>query len=163
MSGGIRKLIGPAKSHLEQCIEESENLLKTKVTAESDFNGEEGEAEYFINRLSTNSLLLERCNKDWSNILKDEKGEVKATEESEYARATEGENNFIELMLTANDTIARLKGRITLISRKREGVDHLKTVTSAQHELQPIIEHATHEITRVANQSTLTLTSTSVS
>ena len=156
-------MIGPAKSRLEQCIEESENLLKTKVTAESDFDGEEGEAEYFINRLSTNSLLLERCNKDRSNILKDAKGEVKATEEREYARATEGENSFIELILTANDTIARLKGRITLISRKREGVDHLKAVTSAQHELQPIIEHATHEITRVANQSTLTLTSTSVS
>ena len=85
MSGGIRKLIGPAKSRLEQCIEESENLLKTKVTAESDFDGEEGEAEYFINRLSTNSLLLERCNKDWSNILKDAKGEMKATKEREYA------------------------------------------------------------------------------
>ena len=85
MSGGIRKLIGPAKSRLEQCIEESENLLKTKVMAESDLDGEEGEAEYFINRLSTNSLLLERCNKDWANILKDAKGEVKATEEREYA------------------------------------------------------------------------------
>ena len=142
MSGGIRKLIGPAKPRLEQCIEESENLLKTKVTA-----------EYFINRLSTNSLLLERCNKDWLNILKDAKGEVKATEECEYARATEGENSFIELKLTTNDTIARLKGRITLILRKREGVDRLKAVTSAQHELQPIIEHATREIARVANQS----------
>ena len=148
---------------LEQCIEESENLLKTKVTAESDLDGEEGEAEYFINRLSTNSLLLERCNKYWSNILKDVKGEVKATEEREYAQATEGKNNFIELMLTANDTIARLKGRITMILRKREGVDRLKAVTSAQHELQPIIEHATSEITRVANRSTLTMTSTSVS
>ena len=61
MSGGIWKLIGPAKSRLEQCIKESENLLKTKVRAESDFDGEEVEAEYFINRLSTNSLLLERC------------------------------------------------------------------------------------------------------
>ena len=151
MSGGIRKLIGPAKSRLEQCIEESENLLKTKVTAESDLDGEEGEAKYFINRLSTNSLLLERCNKDWSNILKDAKGEVKATEEHEYTRATKGENSFIELMLTANDTIARLKGRITLILRNREGVDCFKAVTSAQHELQPIIEHAMREITRVAN------------
>ena len=98
MSGGIRKLIGPAKSRLERCIEESENLLRTKVTAKSDFDGEESEAEYFINRLSTNSLLLERCNKDWSNILKDAtlKGEAKATEEREYARATEGEGSFIE-------------------------------------------------------------------
>ena len=54
-----------------------------------------------------------------------------------------------------------MKARVTLISRKREGVDHLRAVTSAQNELQPIIEHATGEITCVANQSTMTLTSTS--
>ena len=94
MSGGIRKLIGPAKSRLEQCIEDAENLLKVRVTTDSDFDGEESDAEYFINRLSTNSLLLERCNKDWSNILKDLKGEAKANEEREYARATEGEKNL---------------------------------------------------------------------
>ena len=161
MSGGIRKLIGPAKSRLEQCIEDAENLLKVRVTTDSDFDGEESDAEYFINRLSTNSLLLERCNKDWSNILKDSKGEAKANEEREYARATEGENSFIELMLTANDMIARLKARVTLISQKREGVDRSRVVTSTQNELQPIIEHATREIARVANQSTATLTSTS--
>ena len=111
----------------------------------SDFDGEESDAEYFINKLSANSLLLERCNKDWSNILKDSKGEAKANEELEYAKAMEGENSFIELMLTANDTIARLKARVTLISRKREGIDRLRAVTSAQNELQPIIEHAIHE------------------
>ena len=65
-------------------------------------------------------------------------------------------------MLTANDMIARLKARVTLISRKREGVDRSRVVTSTQNELQPIIEHATREITRVANQSTATLTSTSI-
>ena len=85
MSGGIRRLIGPTKSRLEQCIEQAEALLKTKVTVESDLDGEESEADYFINRLSTNSLLLERCNKDWSNVIKDPKGEGKATEEQEYA------------------------------------------------------------------------------
>ena len=161
MSGGIRKLIGPAKSRLQQCIEDAENLLRVRVTTDSDFDGEESDAKYFINRLSTNGLLLERCNKDWSNILKDLKGEAKASEEREYAKATEGENSFIELMLTANDMIARLKARVTLISRKREGVGRVRAETSAQNELQPIIEHATREITRVANQSTMTLTSTS--
>ena len=144
-------MIGPAKSRLEQYIEESENLLKTKVMTEPDFNGKEGEAKYFSNRLSTNSLLLEQCNKDCPNILKDMKGEVKATEERENAQETEGENNFIEFMLTANDMIARLKGRVTLISRKGEGVNYLKAVTSTQHELQPTIEHATSKITHVAN------------
>ena len=64
MSEGIRRLIGPAKFRLEQCIEQAEALLKTKVTAESDLDGEESEGDYFINKLSTNSLLLERCNRD---------------------------------------------------------------------------------------------------
>ena len=132
-------MIGPAKSRLEQCIEQAEALLKTKVTAESDLDGEESEADYFINRLSTNSLLLKRCNRDWSNVIKDTKGEGKATEEQEYTRATEGEDSFIELMLTTNDTIATLKARVTLISRKRESNDHLRAVTSTQNELQPII------------------------
>ena len=136
-------------------------MLKVRVTTDSDFDGEESDAEYFIKRLSTNGLLLERCNKDWSNILKDLKGEAKASKEREYAKATEGENSFIELILTANDTIARLKARVTLISRKREGIDRVRAETSVQNELQPIIEHATREITRVANQSTMTLTSTS--
>ena len=84
MSGGIRRLIGPAKSRLEQCIEQVEASLKTKVTAESDLDGEESEADYFIYRLSMDSLLLERCNRDWSNVIKDTKGEGKATEEREY-------------------------------------------------------------------------------
>ena len=143
MSGGIPRLIGPAKSRLEQCIEQAEALLKTKVTAESDLDGEESKVDYFIDRLSMNSLLLERCNRHWSNIIKDTKGEGKATEEQEYARATEGEDSFIELMLTANDTIARLKARVTLIMRKRESNDCLRVVTSTQNELQPIIEQAT--------------------
>ena len=58
-----------------QCIEQAEVLLKTKVMAESDLDGEESNTDYFINRLSTNSLLLERCNRDWSNVIKDTKGE----------------------------------------------------------------------------------------
>ena len=89
MSGGIRTLIGPAKYRLEQCIEQAEALLKTKVTVESDLDEEESEADYFINRISINSLLLDRCNGDWSNIIKDTKGEGKATKERKYARVTE--------------------------------------------------------------------------
>ena len=68
----------------------------------------------------------------------------------------EGEDSFVELMLTTSDTIARLKAKVTLIWRKRESNDRLRAVTSTQNELQPIIEQATREITRVANQSTLT-------
>ena len=59
-------------------------------------------------------------------------------------------------MLTAKDTIARLKARVTLISRKRESNDPLRGMTSIQYESKPIIEQATQEITHVTNQSTLT-------
>ena len=79
------------------------------------------------------------------NILKDTKGEVKATKEHEYAQKQPREK--IEFMLTANDyMIARLKGRAILILRKWESVDCLSAVTSTQHELQPVIEHVTWEI-----------------
>ena len=50
-------------------------------------------------------------------------------------------------MLTANDMIARLKARVTLILQKREGVDRSRVVTSTQNKLQPIIEHATRNNT----------------
>ena len=153
MFGGIQRLIGLANSQLEQFIEQAEALLKTKVTVESDLDGEVSEADYFINRLSTNSLLLERCNRDWSNVIEDTKGEGKAIKECEYAQATEGEDSFIELMLTANDMIARPKARVMLISRKRESNDRIRAVTSTQNELQPIIEQIT-QITCVTNQST---------
>ena len=92
MSEGIRKLIVSAKSQLQQCIEDAENLLKVRVMTDSDFDREESDAKYFMNRLSTNGLLLERYNQDWSNILKDLKGEAKANEKREYAKAMEGEN-----------------------------------------------------------------------
>ena len=39
MSGGIQKLIGPAKFCLEQCMEWAEGLLKTKAIIESDLDG----------------------------------------------------------------------------------------------------------------------------
>ena len=77
--------------------------------------------------------------KNWLNVIKDAKGEGKAAEECEYARVTEGEDSFIELMLAANDTIARLKAQVTLISRKRESNDRLRAMTLTQSELQPII------------------------
>ena len=52
-------MIGSVKSQLEQRIEQAEGLLKIKVMAESDLDKEESEADYLINRLSINSLLLE--------------------------------------------------------------------------------------------------------
>ena len=44
------------------------------------------DAETLINRLTLSVSMLERCNKDWIGIMKDLKGEAKATNEKEYAR-----------------------------------------------------------------------------
>jgi len=38
-----------------------------------------------MNRFTTNVILLENCNKDWSNVMEEVKDEVKAKEEKEYA------------------------------------------------------------------------------
>ena len=52
-----------------------------------------------------------------------------------------------EVMLVANDTLARLKARITLISRKREQAFRLRPLTSSsQEQLQPIVEQATRAV-----------------
>ena len=80
MSGPIQKLIGPAKSHVQQTIEEAEALLDT-VPDEKEFKGNEMRVETLINRLSSHVLMLERCNKDWTVVLNNTKGEsVKTTE-----------------------------------------------------------------------------------
>ena len=67
MLGLIRKLIGPAKSRLQWYIESAIGLLEKKPI-ETELDEEEGEAEDFANRISSNIALLEKCNKDWSNI-----------------------------------------------------------------------------------------------
>ena len=121
MSGPIRRLIGPTKSRLLQYVESVSGLLEKKPV-ETELDEEESEAEDFANRISSNITLLEKCNKDWSNILKELKGDAKVTEESEYKRVADGEDGFIEVLLVATEVLARLKARITIISRKREQV-----------------------------------------
>ena len=117
MSGPIRRLIGPTKSRLLQYVESASGLLEKKPV-ETELDKEESEAEDFANRISSNIALLEKCNRDWSNILKELKDDAKITEESEYTR--DGEDGFIEVLLVATEVLARLKARITIISRKRE-------------------------------------------
>ncbi|XP_065891574.1 uncharacterized protein [Dysidea avara] len=158
MSGPIRKIIGPAKARLQQYIESANGLLENKPK-EQELDEYESEVEDFLNRLTTNVSLLEKCNKDWSNVLKEAKGDAKATEEKEYSRATDGETGFIELMFAANEVISRLKARVTLISRKREQANYQKMLTSTQTNLQPIIDHATVQATREVQAATLTSSS----
>jgi len=56
-----------------------------KKSDEMKFDEEESEAEDFVNRISCNIVLLEKCYKDWSSILRETKGDAKVAEERKYA------------------------------------------------------------------------------
>ena len=115
MSGPIRNLIGPVKFYVQRAIEEANALLETELDVE-DLDKEEMDVESLINKLTSNISMLERCNKDWTRIMKDLKGEAKATDEKEYARAAEGGGGFIEAIIVGNKVVARLKAKIKFIS-----------------------------------------------
>ena len=85
MSGPIRKLIGPARTQLRGYYNEVDKLLSSPVREEM-MEDEELISEELIKCMNTNVNLLERCNRDWMNLLKDLLGESKATEENEYDR-----------------------------------------------------------------------------
>ena len=84
MSGLIRKLIGQAKSQLLRYIEMVNGLMERRPI-ETALDEEESEAEVFANRISTTIALLEKCNDDWSKILKKLKDDAKVTKECKYA------------------------------------------------------------------------------
>jgi len=132
--GPVQKILGPARARLEQYIESANSLLEVKPN-KHDLDKHESEVEDYLNRLATNILLLEKCNKGWSNIIKEVKGEAKANKEKEYARTTMDKTGFIELMFTANEVISRLKARGTLISRKREQANYQRMLTLTQAKL----------------------------
>ena len=52
--------------------------VETELDVE-DLAKEEMDVESLINKLTINISMLERCNKDWTGIMKDLKGEAKAT------------------------------------------------------------------------------------
>jgi len=120
MSGPIQKLIGPAKFHVHRAIEEANAFLETKLNG--DLDKEEMDAESLINRLTTNISMLERCNKDWTSVMKDLKGEAKAANEKEYMRVAEGDEGFIEAIIIGNEVVTRLRAKIIFISRKRNKI-----------------------------------------
>ena len=155
MSGPIRKLIGPAKSHVQRAIKEANALLDNKLD-EEDLDKEEMDVESLINKLTINISILKRCNKDWTGIMKDLKGKAKATDEKEYAHAAEGVKGFIEAVIIGNEVVARLKARITFISQKRDKVNleasRVSTLTSSQASM---IEHAAVQASRAAVQESL--------
>jgi len=110
MSGPIRKLVGPARARLQNYIEEASSILLGSL---DDKNAEEEEIrlDELVIRIKTTCGILERCNTDWSNLLKDLKGEEKAKEEKEFQRFTEGGDGYLEVFLDANETVSRLESR----------------------------------------------------
>ena len=89
-------MIGPAKVCLQQYVESANSLLENKPK-------EQELDEYEIFLVGSQHFVAWKCNKDWSNILKEAKGDAKVNEEKEYSRATDGENGFIEVMFIANE------------------------------------------------------------
>ena len=86
----------------------------------SDLEKEETELEDLIQRLSMNIALLERCNKEWTTLLNELKGDEKLKEEKEYVWAADGDDGIVELILDSNETVARLQGRLAQVLRKQE-------------------------------------------
>ena len=64
--------------------------------------------ERLIECMATNISLLERCNRDWADLLKGLSGEERAMEETEYNQVADGTEGFVEVMLNANEAIAQL-------------------------------------------------------
>jgi len=89
MSGPIRQLIGPTKTQLKRYLEEASTLLASMVD-EKTLEDDKLRLEEVIARITSSVSLLERCNRDWTNVLKDLKGDDKAKEEKEYHRLANG-------------------------------------------------------------------------
>ena len=64
-----------------RAIEEANTLLDMPL--DEDFAKDKVVTETLINRLTTNISMLERCNKDWTGVLMDLKGEAKSNDEKE--------------------------------------------------------------------------------
>ena len=70
----------------------------------------------YLNSIS----LLERCNSDWSNVLKDLKGDERIKEEKELQKMADGSDGYVELILDAGEHVARLQTKSKIISREQE-------------------------------------------
>ena len=81
MSGPTRKLIGPAKTRLQGYFHKSNKLSSSPVWEENN----ELMSEDLLGHMNTNVNLLERCNHDWVNLLKDLSGETKTVKDTEYS------------------------------------------------------------------------------
>ena len=152
MSGHVRKLIGPSKAQLQGYCDEANKLLSSPVQEED----EEIISEDLIERMNTNLSLLERCNRDWGNLLKDLSGEEKAAEEKEYNRVAGGNEGFVEMMLNLNEAVAQLRARLRRIAKLRDSKTVLnpEAATFQPNTLESVIQSSPHNL---SNQGQLTM------
>ena len=126
MSGLIRKLIGPAKTRLQRYAEEASSLLSSGVE-ERTLEDDKIRVEEVIARININVSLLERCNRNWSSLLKDLKNEDRSKKEKEHQRVAEGSEGYIEILMDTNEMVARLQSWLKLIARARTQIKTLTT------------------------------------
>ena len=118
MSGPIWKLIGPARTRFLGYCEEAEILLSSPIREET-MDDEEFICEDLVRRMTTNMNLLERCNRDWVNLLKELSGEAKTAKDTEYNRVAGGNEGFIEVLVSSSEAVARMRTRLEQITKKR--------------------------------------------
>ena len=125
MSGPIRRLLGPTNARLLGYVKKARTIFSAPID-EEDLDKEETMVEDVLQRITTNLILLKRCNSDWLALLKELKGDEKAVEEKEYVWATEGDDGLIELLLDSKETASCLSARLAKVTRLQEKVTRLQ-------------------------------------
>ena len=119
MFGPKRKLIGLAKARFQKYYEEANTILSFLVQ-EKTMEDDEGLAKELIEHTNTNVNLLERCNCDWVNLLKDLGAKTKVAKEKEYDRVAEGVEGFVEVLLDAKESVTKLQARLVRITKTKD-------------------------------------------
>ena len=119
MSGSIRRLLGPTKVQLQTYIKKVKTMFPLPVN-EADLDREETEIEDLLHQFSSNIVLLERCNQEWTTLLHGMKGEERAAKEKEYLWAADGDEGLTELLLDSRETVARLEARLAQVLQRGE-------------------------------------------
>ena len=70
--------------------------------------------------MNTNVNLLERCNRDWVDLLKDLGAKTKVAEEKEYDQVAEGVEGFVEVLLDAKESVTKLQARLVRITKTKD-------------------------------------------
>ena len=112
MSGPLRQLIGPTKARLLRYFDEANTIFERNVEDEEDIKDIDVRISQLVDlssRIQKGCRLLERCNNDWANIMKDLQDDDRTAEEQIYASVVEGETGFIAVLLDCHDMEAKIE------------------------------------------------------